>query len=163
MDFLLLGCYGFINKSCFLELPMVLMFGVIPSLLSSKMPLKTLESLTFRYFAQIWKNTPTASLEVILNKKPAHLEVLSTAIKTFMRIKDQFQTNFWDGFPLGNSGCSHLKKLKQITSQIFLEDQSLDLFISDYRKNPMYNWNPPVRDLLQAVCTDDVDDQVEFD
>ena len=125
--------------------------------------IKTLESLTFRYFAQIWKNTPTASLEVILNKKPAHLEVLSTAIKTFMRIKDQFQTNFWDGFPLGNRGCSHLKKLKQITSQIFFEDQSLDLFISDYRKNPMFNWNPPVRDLLQAACTNDVDDQVELD
>ena len=125
--------------------------------------IKTLESLTFRYFAQIWKNTPTASLEVILNKKPAHLEVLSTAIKTFMRIKDQFQTNFWDGFPLGNRGCSHLKKLKQITSQIFLEDQSLDLFISDYRKNPIFNWNPPVRDLLQATCTNDVDDQVELD
>ena len=80
-----------------------------------------------------------------------------------MRIKDQFQANFWDGFPLGNSGCSHLKKLKQITSQIFLENQSLDLFISDYRKNSMFNWNPPVRDLLQAACTDDVDDQVEFD
>ena len=131
--------------------------------LEQQYTIKTLESLTFRYFAQIWKNTPTASLEVILNKKPAHLEVLSTAIKTFMRIKDQFQTNFWDGFPLGNRGCSHLKKLKQITSQIFLEDQSLDLFTSDYRKNPMFNWNPPVRDLLQAACTNDVDDQVEFD
>ena len=92
---------------------------------------------------------------MILNKKPAHLEVLSTAIKTFMRIKDQFQTNFWDGFPLGNRGCSHLMKLKQITSQISLKDQSLDLFISDYRKNPMFNWNPPVRDQLQAVCTND--------
>ena len=100
---------------------------------------------------------------MILNKKPAHLEVLSTAIKTFMRIKDQFQTNFWDGFPLGNRGCSHLKKLKQITSQIFLEDQSLDLFISDYRKNPMFNWNPPVCDQLQAACTNDVDNQVELD
>ena len=125
--------------------------------------IKSLESLTFRYFAQIWKNTPTASLEVILNQKPAHLEVLSTAIKTFMRIKDQFQTNFWDGFPLGNRGCSHLKKLKQITSQIYIEDQSLDYFISDYRKNPIFNWNPPVRDLLQAACANDVDDQVELD
>ena len=125
--------------------------------------IKSLESLTFRYFAQIWKNTPTASLEVILNKKPAHLEVLSTAIKTFMRIKDQFQNIFWDGFPLGNRGCSHLKKLKQITSQIYLENQSLDSFISDYRKNPIFNWNPPVHDLLQAVCANDVDDQVELD
>ena len=56
-----------------------------------------------------------------------------------------------------------LKKLKKITSQIFLEDQSLDLFTSDYRKNPMFNWNPPVRDLLQAACTNDIDDQVELD
>ena len=124
--------------------------------------IKSLESLTFRYFAQIWKNTPTASLEVILNKKPAHLEVLSTAIKTFIRIKDQFQNNFWDGFPQGR-GCSHLLKLKQITSKIIHEDQSLDLFVSDYRKNPMYNWNPPVRDQLQAVCANDVDDQTELE
>ena len=62
--------------------------------------LRSLESMTFRYFAQIWKNTPTASLEVIMNLKPAHLEVLSTAIKTFIRIKDQIQSNFWDGIPL---------------------------------------------------------------
>ena len=55
------------------------MYGVIPLHLSSNMTIKTLESLTFRYFAQIWKNTPTASLEVILNKKPAHLEVLSNS------------------------------------------------------------------------------------
>ena len=108
------------------------------------------------------KNTPTASLEVILNLKPAHLEVLSTAIKTFIRIKDQFQNNFWDGIPHGR-GCGHLRKLKQITSQIIHVDQSLDLFVSDYRKNPMYNWNPPVRDQLQAVSTDDVDDQTELE
>ena len=100
---------------------------------------------------------------MILNQKPAHLEVLSTAIKTFIRIKDQFQNNFWDGFPQGNRGCSHLLKLKQITSQIIHEDQSLDLFVSDYRKNPMYNWNPPVRDQLQAVSADDVDDQTELE
>ena len=73
--------------------------------------IRSLESLTFRYFAQIWKNTPTASLEVILNQKPAHLEVLSTAIKTFIRIKDQFQNNFWDGIPHGR-GCGHLRKFK---------------------------------------------------
>ena len=124
--------------------------------------LRSLESLTFRYFAQIWKNTPTASLEVILNLKPAHLEVMSTAIKTFIRIKDQFQNNFWDGIPHGR-GCGHLRKLKQITSQIIHVDQSLDLFVSDYRKNPLYNWNPPVRNQLQAVCPDDVDDQAELE
>ena len=125
--------------------------------------IKTLESLTFRYFAQIWRTTPTASLEVILNKKPAHLEVLGTAIKTFMRIKDQFQNNFWDGIPLDNRGCSHLRKLNQITSQLYLEGQPLDSFTSDYRKIPYFNWNPPVRDLLQASCKNDIDDQVEFD
>ena len=118
--------------------------------------------MTFRYFAQIWKNTPTASLEVILNLKPAHLEVLSTAIKTFIRIKDQIQTNFWDGIPHGR-GCGHLRKLKQITSKIIHVDQSLELFVSDYRKNPLYNWNPPVRDQLHAAHPDDVDDLAELE
>ena len=112
--------------------------------------LRSLESMTFRYFAQIWKNTPTASLEVIMNLKPAHLEVLSTAIKTFIRIKDQIQSNFWDGIPL-NRGCGHLRKLKQITNRIIHEGQPLELFVSDYRKNPLYNWNPPARDQLTAV------------
>ena len=125
--------------------------------------IRTLESLTFRYYAPIWRTTPTASLEVILNKKPAHLEVLGTAIKTFMRIKDQFQNNFWDGIPLDNRGCSHLRKLNQITSQLCHEGQPLDSFTSDYRKIPYFNWNPPVRDLLQASCKNDIDDQVEFD
>ena len=79
----------------------------------------------------IWRTTPTASLEVILNKKPAHLEVLDTAIKTYMRIKDQFQNIFWDGMPLDNRSSSHLRKLNQITSQIYHEDQSLDNFTSE--------------------------------
>ena len=56
-----------------------------------------------------------------------------------------------------------MKKLKQITSQLYLEDQSLDSFTSDYRKIQFFNWNPPVCDLLQALCTNDIDDQVELD
>ena len=124
--------------------------------------LRSLESMVFRYFAQIWRSTPTASLEVILNLKPAHLEVLSTAIKTFIRIKDQIQSNFWDGIPL-NRGCGHLRKLKQITNRIIHGDQPLELFVSDYRKNPLYNWNPPARDQLTAVHPDDIDDSAELE
>ena len=125
--------------------------------------IRTLESLTFRYYAPIWRTTPTASLEVILNKKPAHLEVLGTAIKTFMRIKDQFQNIFWDGMPLDNRVSSHLRKLTQITSRLCHEGQPLDSFTSDYRKIPYFNWNPPARDSLQASCKNDIDDQVEID
>ena len=124
--------------------------------------LRSLESMVFRYFAQIWRSTPTASLEVILNLKPAHLEVLSTAIKTFIRIKDQIQSNFWDGIPL-NRGCGHLRKLKQFTNRIIHGDQPLELFVSDYRKNPLYNWNPPARDQLTAVHPDDIDDSAELE
>ena len=123
----------------------------------------SLESLTFRYFAPIWRTTPTASLEVILNQKPAHLEVLGTAIKTFMRIKDQFQKKNWDGLPLDNRTCSHLMKLNQITSRLCHEGQSLDSFTSDYRKVPFFNWNPPTRDTLVASCKYDIDDQVKID
>ena len=35
--------------------------------------------------------------------------------------------------------------------------------ISDYRKTPIFNWNPPVCDLLQAACANDIDNQVELD
>ena len=66
------------------------------------------------------------------------LEVLGTAIKTFMRIKDQFQNNFWDGIPLDNRVSSHLRKLNQITSQLCHEGQPLDSFTSDYRKIPYF-------------------------
>ena len=124
--------------------------------------IRSLEGKVFRYFAQIWKSTPIASLEVILNLKPAHLEVLSTAIKTFIRIKDHIQTNFWDGIPL-NRGCGHLRKLKQITNRIDHMGQPLGLFVSDYRKNPLYNWNPPTRDQLTAVHPDDIDDSAELE
>ena len=99
---------------------------------------------------------------MILNLKPAHLEVVSTAIKTFIRIKDQIQSNFWDGIPL-NRGCGHLRKLKQITNRIIHGDQPLELFVSDYRKNPLYNWNPPARDQLTAVHPDDIDDSAELE
>ena len=65
--------------------------------------------------------------------------------------------------PLDNRVSSHLRKLNQITSQLCHEGQPLDTFTSDYRKIPYFNWNPPVRDLLQASCKNDIDDQVEID
>ena len=47
--------------------------------------IRTAERLALRYFAPIWKTTPTASLEVILNQKPSHLEVEGVAIKTYIQ------------------------------------------------------------------------------
>ena len=125
--------------------------------------IRTVERLALRYFAPIWKTTPTASLEVILNQKPSHLEVVGVAIKTYMRIKDQFQNNFWDGLPLDARANSHLRKLKSITTEIKHEGQPLADFISDYIKDPFFNWNPPAHNTLVAVCNTDIDDQNKID
>ena len=46
--------------------------------------IRTVERLALRYFAPIWKTTPTASLGVILNQMPSHLEVEGVAIKTYI-------------------------------------------------------------------------------
>ena len=119
------------------------------------------ERLALRYFAPIWKTTPTASLEVILNQKPSHLEVEGVAIKTYIQIKDQFQ--IWDGLPLNARANSHLRKLKSITTEIKHEGQPLADFISDHLKVPYFNWNPPARNALVAVCNTDIDDQNEID
>ena len=72
---------------------MVPMSGVIPSHRKHKASIRSVERLALRYLAPIWKTTPTASQEVILNKKPSHLEVVGVGIKTYLRIKDQFQKN----------------------------------------------------------------------
>ena len=57
----------------------------------------------------------------------------------------------------------HLRFAFTWTSSISNVDQPLELFVSDYRKNPLYNWNPPVRDQLQAAHPDDVDDLAELE
>ena len=125
--------------------------------------IRTVERLALRYFAPIWKTTPTASLEVILNQKPSHLEVVGVAIKTYMGIKDKFQNNFWDGLPLDARANSHLRKLKSITTEIKHEGQPLADFISDYIKDPFFNWNPPACNAQVAVCNTDIDDQNEIE
>ena len=100
------------------------------------------ERLALRYFAPMWKTTPTASLEVILNQKPSYLEIEGVAIKTYIQIKDEFQNNIWDGIPLNARDNSHLRKLKSITTGIKHEGQPLADFVSDNLKNPYFNWNP---------------------
>ena len=184
-----LGCYGFINKFCFLESLCLFVCLLCPEAYKEhdkeytrvhiitygshvwghsltqkhKASIRSFERMALRYFAPIWKTTHTASLEVILNKKPSHLEVVGVGIKTYIQIKDQFQNNFWEGIPLDARANSHLRKFKLITTQIKYEGQPLDDFISDYLNDPFYNWNPPARNALVAVCSNDIDDQNKID
>ena len=116
------------------------------------------ERLALRYFAPMWKTTPTASLEVILNQKPSYLEIEGVAIKTYIQIKDEFQNNIWDDVPLNARANSHLRKLKSITTGIKHKGQPLGDFVSDNLKNPYFNWNPPARNTLVAMCKNDIDD-----
>ena len=102
-------------------------------------------------------------MEVILNQHPSYLEVEGVGIRTFMRIKDQFQNNFWDGVPLDLRANIHLRKLKSVATQILHEGQPLDNFVSDNLKDPYYNWNPPTRKSLMAVCKNDIDNQNKID
>ena len=125
--------------------------------------IKSAERLTLHYYAPMWKTTPTASLQVILNQKPSHIEIKGVGIKTYIRIKDQFQNNFWDGIPYDRRANSHLNKLKSITHEIIHEGNPLDDFVSDYKREPFYNWNPPTRNTLVAVCKNDIDDQNKID
>ena len=111
----------------------------------------------------MWKMTPTASLRVILNQKPSHIEIKGIGIKTYICIKDQFQNNFWDGIPYDRRANSHLNKLKSVTHDIIHEGNPLDDFMSDYRREPFYNWNPPTRSTIVAVCNTNIDDQNEID
>ena len=62
-----------------------------------------------------------------------------------------------------NRGCGHLRKLTQLTSNILHAGQPLVNFVSDNRRNPLFNWNPPSRDQLTAVHPNDIDDSAEME
>ena len=68
--------------------------------------IKFVERLTLVYHAPMWKTTPTASLQVILNKKkPSHIKVKGVGIRSYIRIKNLFQNNLWDGISYNKRAC----------------------------------------------------------
>ena len=61
---------------------------------NQKYLLRTVERLALAYYAPMWKTTPTASLQIILNQLPSHLEVASVGIKSYIHFKNLFQQKF---------------------------------------------------------------------
>ena len=126
--------------------------------------LETVERVALRYHASMWKTTPTASLQILLNKKPSHLEIMYVSIKTYIRCKHMFQNNHWDGIADNISANSHLKTIKSKCHEIHHEGSPLDEFHSNFMKEPHYCWNPPIRPTLMAVGINDIDDyKLDFD
>ena len=124
--------------------------------------LGSVERLALAYYAPMWKTTPTASLQIILNKKPSHLEVLSVGIKSYIRFKQLFQGNHWDGIANNRMTNSHLKTLKYKSSKIIHEGTPLDEFESNFMREPSYSWNPPIRSTLMAIGKNNIDDQHDY-
>ena len=120
--------------------------------------LETVERVALCYHASMWKTTPTASLQILLNQKPSHLEIINVSIKTYIRCKDMFQNNHWDGITDYSSANSHLKTVKSKCHEIYHEGSPLDEFHSNFMKEPHYCWNPPIRPTLTAVGKNDIDD-----
>ena len=119
--------------------------------------LGSVEMVALRYHAPMWKTTPTASLQILLNQKPSHLKVTSVGIKTYIRCKKLFQNNHWDGIADNRSANSHLKTLKSKCNQIFHDGTPLDEFENNFLKEPHYSWNPPTQPTLTAVGINDID------
>ena len=117
---------------------------------NQKYLLRTVERLALAYYAPMWKTTPTASLQIILNQLPSHLEVASIGIKSYIRFKNLFQLNFWDGVPSNQRMHSHLKTLKFNSNQIIHEDTPLDKFENNFMKEASFSWNPPICFTLTA-------------
>ena len=59
--------------------------------------------------------------------------------------------------------ASHLLSLQKVANQITHEGNALNNFESNYLREPFFNWNPPSRNTLMAVCKDDVDDEHDMD
>ena len=110
------------------------------------------------------KKTPTASMQILLNQKPSHLEIMYVSIKTYIRCKHLFQNNHWDGIADYASANSHLKTIKSKCHEISHEGIPLDEFHSNFMMDPHYSWNPLIRTTLTAVGLNDTDDyQINID
>ena len=65
---------------------------------------------------------------MILNKKPSHIEIKGTGIKSYIHIKNQFQNHFWDGKPNNKRSAGHLLTLQNVTNIITHEGNTLHKF-----------------------------------
>ena len=93
-----------------------------------------------RCYASTWKKTPTASLQILLNQMPSHLDIMYVSIKTYIRCKHVFQNNHWDGI----AEYASAKTIKSKCHEISHEGTPLDEFHSNFMMDPVYNWNPPI-------------------
>ena len=126
--------------------------------------IETVERVALHCYASTLKTTPTASMQILLNKKPSHLEIMYVSIKTYIRCKHMFQNNHWDGIADYASANSHLKTIKSKCHEISHEGSPLDEFHSNFMMDLHYSWNPPIRTTLTAVGLNDTDDyQINID
>ena len=136
------------------------------SLMKTQMlSIRKVARLALVYFTPMWKSTPTAGLEIILNQKPPHIEILGVAIKSYIQIKDVVNIT-WDGIAHNKRSASHLLTLKNVTKTITHEGTAIDSFESNHLREPFFNWNPPTCSILTIACDNDVDDnlkQLDFD
>ena len=126
--------------------------------------IETVERVAMQCYASTWKKTPTASLQIILNQMPSHIDIMYVSIKTYIRCKHVFQNNHWDGIADYALAFSHLKTIKSKCHEISHEGTPLDEFHSNFMMDPYYSWNPPIRTTLTAIGSNDIDDcQINLD
>ena len=131
------------------------------SLMKTQMlSIRKVARLALVYFAPMWKSTPTAGLEIILNQKPPHIEIQGGEIKSYIKIKDVVN-KLWDGIAYNNRSASHLLTLKNVTKTITHDGIAINLFKNDYLRKPLFNWNPPTHSILTITCDNDVDDDIK--
>ena len=105
-----------------------------------KTKLKKLNQLVLLYYAPTFKNTPTASLEVILNHRPLHFEFEVVGIRNYIRLKDEVNSK-WPGYSDKNKyELGHLFHWKKETCKIDFQGGDISDYKSELLKVPLYNW-----------------------
>ena len=69
--------------------------------------MKRISRLALMGMAPMWKGSPTSGLEIILNRKPVHLEITKVALRNYVRIKDEIPKR-WIGLNHNTRKVGHL-------------------------------------------------------
>ena len=120
--------------------------------------LESVERVALRYHAPMWKTTPTASLQILLNQNPLTLKLQVWALKPILGAKTCSKTTIGMVLLIIYQQTAISNHSNQGAIEFLMRGTPLDEFHSNFMKEPYYSWNPPTRPTLTAVGTNDIDD-----
>ena len=107
--------------------------------------LKRISRLSLLGMAPMWKGSPTSGLEIIMNRRPVHLEITKVGMRNYIRIRDEIPKS-WNGLSHSTKKVGHLLHWNRLARKIEFQDGCILDYKCEILKTTVFNWTPSVID-----------------